>query len=100
MSLQTAALKHHCKLLSMLPQDSFLNPDVVKLYLILFGSLISKPDLFAAHRDPIFYCEHKSGMCVKGMVQMSGRALGRCSLTAWRLFLSPPQAGVGVGKKT
>lgn len=54
----------------MLPQDSFLNPNAVKLYLILFGSLISKPDLFAAHRDPIFYCEHKSGMCVKGTCKL------------------------------
>lgn len=81
-SLQVPALKYHCKLLSVLPQDSFLNPDVVKVYLVLFGSLISKPDLFAAHRDHVFYSKHnKSRMSVERMVQTSARTLGRCSLT-------------------
>lgn len=69
--LQVPALKN-CKLLSVLPQDRLLNSDVVKLYLALFSSLISKPDLFSAHRDPIFYCEHnRSGKHVEGMAQPS-----------------------------
>lgn len=54
----------------MLLQGRLLNPDIVQLYLVLFSSLISKPDLFSAHRDTIFYCEHnKSRKYVQGMVQ-------------------------------
>lgn len=68
--LQVPAVKLYYKSLSVLPQDRLLDPDVVKFYLVLLSSLISKPDLSSAHRDPIFYCEHnKSGMCAEGMVQ-------------------------------
>lgn len=79
--LQVPAVKLYYKSLSVLPQDRLIDPDVVKLYLVLFSSLISKPDLSSVHRDPIFYCEHnKSGMCAEGMVQTPAGTQGRCSL--------------------
>lgn len=79
--LQVPAVKLYYKSLSVLPQDRLLDPDVVRLYFVLFSSLISKPDLSSAHRDPIFYCEHsKSGKCAEGMAQTPAGTRGRCSL--------------------
>lgn len=77
--LQVPAVKRYYKSLSVLPQDRLFDPDVVKLYLVLFSSLISKPDLSSAHRDPIFYCEHKKG--------------GMC-MEEWCRLLQEPRAGV------
>lgn len=77
-SLQVPAVKLYYKLLSVLPQDRLLNRDVVKLYLVLFSSLISKPDHFLAYRDPIFYCKHNKGRKqAEGMVQTSAQTPGQ-----------------------
>lgn len=77
-SLQVPAVKLYYKLLSVSPQDRLLNRDVVKLYLVLFSSLISKPDHFLAYRDHIFYCEHNKGRKrAEGMVQTSAQTPGQ-----------------------
>lgn len=99
LSLQVPALKH-CKWLSVLPQDRLLNSDVVKLYLALLSSLISKPDLFSAYRDPIFYCEHnRGGEHAEGMAQPSTWAQGRCSLTMVEKVPKSYPCWVGLGSK-
>lgn len=96
MSLQVPALKLHCKLLNVLPQDRLLNSDVVKLYLALFSSLMSKPDLFSAHRDPIFYCEHnRSGKHAERWCNLLHKPRAGVLSRWWKRFLNPSHAGWG-----
>lgn len=75
-SLQVPAVKLYYKLLSVLPQDRLLDPDVVKLYLVLFSSLISKPDLFQPTETP-FFIVSRIRKYVEGMVQTSAQTPGQ-----------------------
>lgn len=95
-SLLVPALEHHCKLLNVWPQDRLLNSDVVKLYLALFSSLISKPDLFSAHRDPIFCCEHnRSGKHAEGPWNLLHEPRTAAPSWWWERFPNPSHAGWG-----
>lgn len=95
-SLQVPAVKLYYKLLSVLPQDRLLNPDVVKLYLVLFSSLISKPDRFSAHRDPIFYCEQDKEVCRRNGADFCTNPRAGVPSLWWKWFQNSPHAEVGV----
>lgn len=93
-------MKLYCKSLSVLSQDRLLDTDVVKFYLVLFSSLISKPDLSSSHRDPIFIVStRRVGRAWRNGAD-SCRNPGQVFPLWWKWFRNPPQAGVGVVKQT